>query len=104
MAALRIRRPIQFADLIRKYRLFVDDVQMGEIRPDSEIEIQVTPGTHCVLARIDWCSSNSLQIEIEQGQVFDLEVGSNIRGWRMYIGFIYVFFLRSQYLYLRCTS
>ncbi|HXG08754.1 MAG TPA: hypothetical protein VNK04_03110 [Gemmataceae bacterium] len=102
MAAIRIRRPTQYADWLRKYRLFVDGVPVAEISRGSEVEIDVTPGWHEVLARIDWCSSGTLWIEVRQDEVCQLEVGSNIRGWRMFVGFVYAFILRSRYLYLRC--
>ena len=100
MAALRFRRSSQLADSLRNYRLFVDGSLVGTIGPGSVIEVDVPSGSHEVIARIDWCSSNAVQVEARQGEVCELQVGSNVRGWRIPFGWVYAFFLRSRYLYL----
>jgi hypothetical protein len=53
------------------------------------------------VARIDWCGSNSVRVKVRQGVTYDLEVGSNLRGWRLLVAIVYVTVLHSEYLYLR---
>jgi hypothetical protein len=101
MALLRIHRPDQWADRLRKYTIFVDGVPSAEIRRGERVEIPVPPGEHSVVARIDWCSSPELRIACGEDDVHRLEVGCTIAGWRMLLGISYIFFFRSSYLYVR---
>lgn len=101
MPILRFQRPTQLADSLRAYRLFIDGVFVGEINTGSEVEFEVSAGLHEVIARIDWCSSNRLEVDIPERSVRSLEVGSNLGGWRLIFGLLYVLFLPSHYLYLR---
>lgn len=101
MATLRVQRPSQYADWLRKYRIFVDGSPVGDISAGSDSTFEVSQGRREVLARIDWCSSNSVNVEIEDAHECTLEVGSNLNGWRLLLGFLYITFWRSDYLYLR---
>jgi hypothetical protein len=98
MALLRIHRPDQWADRLRKYTIVVDGVPSAQIRRGETIEI---PGTHSVIARIDWCSSKELLLTCGEEGVHSLEVGCSITGWRMLLGILYIIFFQSSYLYLR---
>lgn len=100
MPLVRFQRSRQLADSLRSYRLFVDGSLVGTIGQDSVVEVEVLHGPHEVIARIDWCSCNALQIEARRGEICELLVGSNVRGWRIPFGWVYAFFLRSRYLYL----
>ena len=93
-----------YPDRIRQYQLIIDGVQMGEISAGSAVEIPATAGRHEVVARIDWCSSNTLPIEVKDGATCELEVGSNLGGWRIILAMVYITVLPSEYLYLRLTS
>jgi hypothetical protein len=101
MTRLRFQRPQQYADRMRKYELFVDGVPRGQIRRGESVEVAASPGSHIVVARIDWCSSNELSLDCRDGQTYDLEVGSNVTGWRMLAAILYITLFRSEYLYLR---
>ena len=52
-------------------------------------------------AAIDWCHSNTLEIEVipDGRQVF--EVGSNISVWGLLFVLLYVTIWKARYLYLR---
>ena len=56
------------------------------------------------MAKIDWCSSNMLQVEVKEGAIYELEVGSNLTGWRILLVMIYITVLCSDYLYLRLAG
>ncbi len=101
MPILRFQRPTQFTDWLRAYRLFIDGVCVGEINAGSEVEFEVSAGIHEIIARIDWCSSNRLEVAIPERSLRSLEVGSNLSNWRLLFGFLYITLLRSHYLYLR---
>lgn len=104
MGVLRFRRSSQLADSLRNYRLFVDGSLVGTIGPGAVVEVKVPPGSHEVIACIDWCSSNAVAVEVRPGDLWELQVGSNVRGWRIPFGWVYAFFLRSRYLYLHLAE
>jgi hypothetical protein len=104
MAVLRFYRPTQFADFLRCYRLFVDEVCVGQIVTGGELDVEVPAGRHEVRARIDWCSSNRLLLDIGQGDKCNLEVGSSLGGWRLLLALLYITLWTSDYLYLRAAE
>lgn len=101
MGVLRIRRPAGLADALRKYRIVVGGTEVGEVAAGGELQLDLPVGRHTVVARIDWCSSNTVTLDVEAQSWQELEVGSPLRGWRLSLGVLYVFFWPSQYLYLR---
>jgi hypothetical protein len=101
MATIGIRRPNQYADWLRKYTICVDGRPVGDIGAGSEIKFEVSPGRRAILAKIDWCRSNAIEVNVKDGIECTLEVGSNLTGWRFFLGLLYVAFWKSQYLYLR---
>jgi hypothetical protein len=78
----------------------VDGADMGVVGSGSDFQVELPAGQHTVVARIDWCSSNVVSLDVGENSWHDLEVGSNLRGWRLYLGFLYVTVWRSHYLYL----
>lgn len=101
MGTLRFRRPAQYADFFRNYQLFVDGVRVGEIDAGWQVQIAVPAGIHEVVARLDWCSSNTLRVAVSEGATHAIEVGTNLRGWRLLFILAYITILRADYLYVR---
>jgi hypothetical protein len=46
MPVLRVVRPRQCADLLHRYRLFVDGVCVGTVARGSKLELQLPPGRY----------------------------------------------------------
>lgn len=103
MATLRFRRTAnRFPDWFRKYALLVDGEQVGKVGRAGEVEVGVAPGRHAILAKVDWCSSNTLEVEIGVGEVRTIEVGSNMTGAARMMAMQHVVRHRpEEYLYLR---
>lgn len=97
MTVLRFQRPYQYVNSWRPYTLFVDGVRTAEIRSGETADVPVSPGTHTVAAKIDWCSSNHLQLTCSDGEVLALEVGCTVVGWRWLLAPMYVTLLRHKY-------
>lgn len=98
---LHIHRPKQYADGLRRYKILVDGVIEEEISAGSSVWLEVSPGRHELMARIDWASSNTLTVEVEEGIQHGLEVGSNVQGWRVSLALLYNTVWSSEALYLR---
>ena len=78
MPNLIVRRPARFRDALRRYKLFVDGVPVGSLRNGGHIALEVSAGVHEFVARIDWCSSPLLVIQVGDRDV-EVEVGGHGR-------------------------
>jgi len=64
MATIKIQRKHEFINLFRDYRLFVNGQKIGSISDGKEMEFNVSPGKHLLVAKIDWCSSQPISFEL----------------------------------------
>src|SRR5262245_45996688 len=96
---LTIKRPSQFADRARAYRIFVDGAPAGTGKAGSEISLDLPPGEHEILARIDWCRSNVLKAVVPSNGAIGAEVGSNALKLGGLSAIYYATFGYSKYLY-----
>src|SRR5690606_24717068 len=99
----RIRRTNnRYPDWLRKYALYVDGQHVGSLRRGQELEVGVAPGRHELVAKIDWCASNTLELEVGVGEVRSIEVGSNMTSAARMIAMQHIVKHRpEEYLYLR---
>ncbi|MDP3521359.1 MAG: hypothetical protein Q8S02_12135 [Hydrogenophaga sp.] len=103
MATLSVRRDIGYADKLRKYRIFVNDSEIGQLAEGAVLHQDVGEGPHTVEARIDWCSSRPLKLDaLTSGHV--VVVRSSLRGWRVVLALWYLIFNRQDYLTLELQS
>jgi|688.fasta_scaffold160329_2 hypothetical protein len=99
-AVIRVKRSTSYPDRIRAYRILVDGQEMARLNDGESVELPVVSGRHTIVAKIDWCSSPTLNVNIRDGETVNFECGSNLRGLRLLLGIFYVLFLRDQYLTL----
>jgi len=78
VATLSITRPRQYTDMLRRYRVLIDDAEAAMIPPGQTIDIDLRPGRHRIVAAIDWARSNPVEFEAQPGSHYRLEVGSNV--------------------------
>ena len=97
---IRITRGPAFRDALRAYRIFIDGVECGDIMRGETKEFVVDNGRHTVCAKIDWCRSNELCVDVNDS-IVELEVGSSLKGWRIWIGELYASIWKNKYLYLK---
>ncbi len=86
--------------MIRSYKVVLDGNVIGEIGNGQQLELDVPPGRHQLHLTIDWCHSNSIDFEAN-GNTIEFECGSNLRGFKILLGILYMTFLRSQYIWLK---
>lgn len=55
-------------DRARAYKVMIDGQEAGTVRHGQQESFQVTPGTHEVFLKIDWCRSPKLSVEVAGGQ------------------------------------
>ncbi|MCL2842228.1 MAG: hypothetical protein FWE28_02010 [Oscillospiraceae bacterium] len=97
---IKITRGPMLRDVLRGYKIYIDDIYRGEIQIDDTKEFEVENGIHVVCAKLDWCRSNELRVEVNDS-VVELEVGNSLRGWRFWLMSFYMTVGRDQYLFLR---
>jgi hypothetical protein len=73
---LRVSRPSGYPDRIRRYRIFVNDREVGTVAAKSVTEIYVPSGRLTLSARLDWGRSKPLIIDAVPNQRIDLEVSN----------------------------
>ena len=100
-ALISISRDSGYADFRRDYRVLCDDLEVERISDGMSKEITITPGTHRLMVKIDWCTSNEVGFTIDADQVLSFSCGSNLRGLRVLFAMYYATLGRKRYLWLR---
>lgn len=98
---ITLNRKTSYADSIRNYRVLIDNLEVGKIWQGKTIEIPLSPGNHTIVIKIDWCGSNKIPFSISSGENIQFECGSSLTGLKLFLGFIYVFFMPNEYLWLQ---
>lgn len=75
MATITLTRGSKGANILRKFKVFIDDEYVGKIKRNGTLHFDVPEGLHKVYCRIDWEGSNVLEVEVP-GEGIQLEVNS----------------------------
>lgn len=82
-ARIHLTRDSGFVDVGRSYDVLIDGEIAGRIKNGGTFECEIPSGKSTVQLRVDWCGSNTLNIEAPEGAIVELECGSNLRGWKI---------------------
>lgn len=75
-ALLAVRRePGFWRDSWRRYKVRVDEAQVGVVGPGEELPVEVPPGIHEVQVKLDWGTSPRRVVHAEPGEVRRLRCG-----------------------------
>jgi hypothetical protein len=75
---LTIVRRGGFTDMLRTYKIFVNDEQVGTVDRDAVLNVEVPSGRLKVQARIDWAKSRPLMIEVAPNEKIQIEVSNRL--------------------------
>ncbi len=64
-------------DVVRSYRIYVDDELVGKLKAGQSLVADVKPGRHRVVARIDWSGSPTLNVEAPRDGDVNVRVEPN---------------------------
>jgi hypothetical protein len=78
-ATLKVVRRGGYSDLLRSYKIFVNDAHVGTIARNDALSLAVPAGSVKVEARIDWTKSEPLIVDAAPNRTVEVEV-SNSRG------------------------
>lgn len=74
MAHLRLMRPYDGGGTLRRLRVEVDGHEVATLRQYRSAELDLAPGRHTVVGRMDWAGSAALDIELTEGEELVLEI------------------------------
>ena len=100
---IRVTRGKAWSDKLRAYKIFIDDDYCGDINENETKEFPVETGSHTIYAKIDWCSSNKLNVIVSDSPL-ELEVGPTLAGKKFWIPFYQHLTLtlwRKNYLWIK---
>lgn len=56
------------SDALRAYKIFIDGKEIGKIKSNETLKIQLAVGNHSIQLKIDWCSSKEMVFSILENQ------------------------------------
>jgi hypothetical protein len=68
MAKIIIERNSEWNNKARKIGIYIDGEKVETINDGETLEFEVTTGTHELLAKIDWCGSKTLSMELSENE------------------------------------
>ncbi|WP_299119577.1 hypothetical protein [uncultured Winogradskyella sp.] len=74
MPILHINRISEYENRARKIKIEVNGKLITKIKNGENLELELTPGKHLIQAKIDWCSSNLLEVEMEEQTETNVEL------------------------------
>ena len=75
MATIRLKRTSEYNNRTKDFKIFIDGQQVGTIANGETKNFPSTVGKHIVTAKIDWCRSPDISIDVEENQTGNLKVG-----------------------------
>ena len=103
MPTLTVRRDKGWTDKFRKYRILVDGEEIGRLGEGEHLCHPIAAGVHVVEAKIDWCGSRPLRLEIGTEDQLVVVRGA-LRGWRLLFAGFRVFLNQHEYLTLELVD
>lgn len=100
---ISISRPHHYSDKLRKYKIFIDDIYIGDIANNEIKNFTISEGQHSLYFKIDWCRSNTLTITNDKSSKL-FTVSPNITGWKGLFAIVYITFLKNKYLWAKETE
>ena len=100
---IRVTRASAYVDRARAYKIYADDIYLGDIKQNETKEFYIEKGHYSLCAKIDWCRSNKLDIVVSDS-VLDIEVGPSLRGatfWIPFIELVYITLKKNEYLWIK---
>jgi hypothetical protein len=96
-----IQRTRQYANSARSIGIYINGQKTGLIKNGEQKEFNVPAGKIELFAKIDWCKTKPAVLNLQEGQTATFELGSPLKGWKIFLSFWYALFNTSNWLYLK---
>lgn len=97
MTKIIINRSSEFSNKLRSIEIYLDNVNIGDIKDGESKEFEIDSGNHVLEAKIDWCSSNLVNLKINH----DKTLRYNLSGRNPFLAMFYITLGKNQYLDLK---
>lgn len=96
MSKIIINRSNEFSNLLRSIEIHLGKTKIGEVGNGESKVFEVDPGKYILKAKIDWCTSNDIHIEVSSDDIFRY----NLTGRNPFLALYYITLGRKNYLKL----
>lgn len=100
---IEIKRTSQYFSRLRAIDIYLDGEKAGNVSNGEAKVFELSPGQHKVYAKIDWCKTSIIAVDIAAGETKTLNLGSEIAGWRLLLASIYLF-MPHKMIYLKSSD
>jgi len=100
MAVIKIQREKSFADKIRDYKVFIDNIQVGTISESETKEFHIEEGKHIISIKIDWAGSQEIKVDIKENETITL-LANNYSAKHWLVSVYYIIFVTLLHLFLK---
>ena len=99
---IRITRNSPSDVMRRAYRIYIDGVYRGKIKRKETKEFEVENGSYEIRAKIDWCGSNTLRVDVNDS-IVDVEVGNSfiVGEGQTFVNLAHITISKDEALWLR---
>lgn len=74
MPKLLIKRNSEWANKMRSFDLYLNGRKFAEIKDKQTLSFTIPEGTYQLKARIDWCGSKPINIDLKEGELKRIEI------------------------------
>ncbi len=99
MAIIKIERTNEFLNRMRDYKIYIDGKEVGTIANGETKTFETNSGQHTLAAKIDWCASPEILININDAETKKFRVGGfKSANWLIFsgLGVLVLHFLLSE--------
>jgi hypothetical protein len=88
MGKILLRRTSQYENKARKFKVYLNDQHVNDIRDGEEIEIPSEEGQQDIQIKVDWAKSVKYKVNVNKDEEIYLLCGSPLKGAKLFIPFI----------------
>ena len=89
MAKIILKRTSEYVNRMRDYKIYLDGLNIGTIANGETKQFEINTGQHSIIAKIDWCCSPEINVNLIENETKSLKVGGFKNGnWIMPSGLI----------------
>ncbi|MDR0228054.1 MAG: hypothetical protein LBI72_03205 [Flavobacteriaceae bacterium] len=74
MSRVIIRRRKSFIERFRNFNIYLDGDKVMSVKNGEQVTLNISPGKHLIIVKIDWNTSNSIIFDIKEGQTIQYKV------------------------------
>jgi hypothetical protein len=89
---------------LRKWKIMLDEIEVGKIAFGEKKSFQVEPGQHVLYIKIYWGRSNKVNFENTKDETISFKCVSSARGLSSILEIFYAFIFFNRYIKLERTN